>query len=81
MKKMSNQCFIMLLRQWKITDTVKINKGLLIFKVWECLVQIHPNSLLFGPFEPLSLHHFLEFCEREYLHERNINMKGLGLKD
>lgn len=43
---------------------VKTNKGLLIFKVLECLVQIHPNSILFGPFEPLRLHHFLEFCER-----------------
>lgn len=57
----------------KITDTVKINKGLLIFKVWECLVQIHPNFILFGPFESLSLHHFLEFCERE----ENIYMKEI----
>lgn len=45
-------------------------------------MQIHPNSILFGPFEPLRLHEFLEFCEREEnAYSRNIKMSRLGVKD
>lgn len=45
-------------------------------------MQIHPNSILVGPFEPLRLHEFLEFCEREgNAYSRNIKMNGIGVKD